>query len=85
MACPGGAPDCPGLRRHHRLHPPPCQPYQRYQTNEKAKEERERLERERSLRREIQVTGREKQLKVVQRMKNFRKKLKIGQMHGSHA
>jgi len=24
MADPGGAPDCPGLRRHHRLHPLPC-------------------------------------------------------------
>ena len=43
--------------------------------NEKAKkEERERLERERRLRREIQVTGREKQLKAVQRMKNLQKK-----------
>ena len=52
------------------------QPHQRYQANEKAKKkERERLERERRLRREIQVTGREKQLKAaVQRMKNLQKK-----------
>ena len=51
------------------------QPHQRYQANEKAKkDERERLERERRLRREIQVTGREKQLKAVQRMKNLQKK-----------
>ena len=58
------------------------QPHQRYQTNEKAKkEEREKLERERSLRREIQVTGREKQPKAVQRMKNLQKiKLKLVRM-----
>ena len=37
-------------------------------------EKKERLERERRLRREIQVTGREKQLKAVQRMKNLQKK-----------
>ena len=51
------------------------QPHQKYLANGKAKkEERERLERERRLRREIQVTGREKQLKAVQRMKNLQKK-----------
>ena len=55
------------------------QPHQRYQANVKAKkEERERLERERRLRREIQVTGREKQLKAVQRMKNLEKKAEDG-------
>ena len=55
------------------------QPHQRYQANEKAKKkERERLERERRLRREIQVTGREKQLKAVQRMKNLQKKAEDG-------
>ena len=37
-----------------------------------------RLERERRLRREIQVTGREKQLKAVQRMKNLQKKAEDG-------
>ena len=55
------------------------QPHQRYQANEKAKkEERERLEHERRLRREIQVTGREKQLMAVQRMKNLQKKAEDG-------
>ena len=55
------------------------QPHQRYQANEKAKkEERERLEHERRLRWEIQVTGREKQLKAVQRMKNLEKKAEDG-------
>ena len=49
------------------------QPRQRYQANEKAKKERERC-----LRREFQVTGREEQLKAVPTMKNLQKKAEDG-------
>ena len=52
------------------------QPYQRYQLEQRAKrEERERIESEKRVRREVQVVGREKQLKAaVQRLKAMKKK-----------